>query len=213
MQAQHLLNIEDLQAGDIMLKVKGKSTINKIINVAQALTRLSTEDANIVHAGLLIRDQDQQGFEEFYVVEAQSGGLAKNRLLQDTTKYFVFRANNEDVRNGIATAAKLVSDLQGQNQNVSYSIKGAISSLFKRIQGNHQVANNLLDNIIDGQPAPMYCSQFVMSCLLFVHETFRENGVSPINQNFFNDINKNPAQLIQDLRESPSFNFVGLFQL
>ena len=209
------IEVSQLQNGDIMMKGADGSGTSKLIQVGQKLTH-PFRDASIVHAGLLTLDKDTEGFQEFYVVEAQKEGLKRNKLLTDNASYgyIVFRAKNDKVREGLANAAGLLISQQTANQNIPYSKTGALSSLFKKIAGNDSISDRFLESIIEGESVPLYCSKFVTFSILAVHEQMNQTtSPSPLNTAFFKDINKSPSQLLEDLDTyNNDFECVGYLQ-
>jgi len=195
------IEVTHLQSGDIMMKGADGSKSSSLIKVGQKLTH-PFRDASIVHAGLLILDTDTQGFKEFYVVESQKEGLKRNKLLTDNASYgyIVFRARDPQVQEGLANTASFLISQQKANTNIPYSYTGAISSIFQKQFGNNSLADRFLNTIIEGEPLPLYCSKFVTFSLLAIHEQIQQtNTPSPLNKDFFKDINKSPSHLLEDL--------------
>ncbi len=206
------IEVSQLQSGDIMMKGADDSKTSSLIKVGQKLTH-PFRDATIVHAGLLTLDKDTQGFEEFYVVESQKDGLKRNKLLTDNASYgyIVFRPKNRQVQEGLANTAGFLITQQTTNRNIPYSYTDAISSLFKKHFGNVSLADKFLNSIIEGESIPLYCSKFVTFSLLAVHQQIQLTGTpSPLNNDFFKDINKSPSHLLEDLdRYIDDFRCVG----
>jgi hypothetical protein len=95
----------------------------------------------------------------------------------------------------------------GSAGNLSYTVPGAIGSLFGQGKARTRAAwDNLLDRILEGKRSPFFCSQFVVLVFQFCAEQMGIPASSVFN---YFDPKVNPALLAADLSRNGKFTEAG----
>jgi len=194
------MKCSELLPGDVMLKVNDGSIVGNAISFGQRLRNLP--NSFVVHAGVM--------FDNHYIVEAQRQGIIANdlRVGHDLgCGYYVFRATNRNLAQGAATCAKMMFDVHQFGRNLSYTIPGAVASLFGSGKARTRAEwDELLDRILEGKKSPFFCSQFVVLVYQFCAEQMGMSGSSIFN---YSDPKVNPALLAADLSRNNQFTEAG----
>jgi hypothetical protein len=181
--------------GDLMLKARADGFVNKAIAFGQRVR--GQTNPLIVHAGIM--------FDSHYIIEAQGSGVSGNDIRVQNLHYgyLVFRPHNPQIAAGAATCAKMMFDIHQTQQNLGYTIRGALGSLFGSARGprTRNEFEVLFDRVITGRKHPFFCSQFVVFVYQFVAEQmnlgagalfpYRDPKVSPslLGENLVNNTN------------------------
>ena len=192
---------KDLRPGDLLLKFNSGSATNKIIALGQAARgQLNPE---VVHAGVM--------FNQTYIVEASGGGIhASDMRVQNASfGYLVYRPTNASVAEGAGTCAKIMFDIHKTRGNLTYSIPGAVGSLFPSGAGGPATRDEMdatLDRILEGRTHQFFCSQFVVYVFQFVAE---QNRIPAMSYFAIRDGKVSPSTLASMLQTSGVFREAG----
>ncbi|NOQ64082.1 MAG: hypothetical protein GQ582_06180 [Methyloprofundus sp.] len=192
------LKCNNIQAGDVMLKIYDGSIFSRVISLGQ----MGQVNSKVVHAGLM--------FDSNYIIEAQGSGISANdiRVQNKQVAYIMYRPINSFMAKGAGTCAKMLFDIQHQHGSIKYNLLGTIMTRFGRSgkAKTPQDMDELLDNVLAGKQSRMFCSQFVVYVYQFVAE---QCGISA-NQVFgISDDKASPSALASILQYNPAFQEVG----
>jgi hypothetical protein len=149
-------------------------------------------------------------FDPTYIIESSGPGLVANdiRVQNAAYGYLVFRPKNARMAAGAGTCAKMMFDIHCRNQNMTYSLGGAIMSLFGRDRGSLSRSDfdALFEQIISGSKHQYFCSQFVVYIYQFVAEQLNipARTVFP-----YLDAKVSPSKLAMDLAGNSNFSEAG----
>lgn len=191
----------DLRPGDILLQAaNNNSVVHKVIEAGQSL--IGGANASIIHAGIV--------FDGTYIIESGGNGVAAADLRVSGAKYgfLVFRCHDRDLAQGAADTAKMLFDVHGRGRNLSYSILGAISCIWRRA-GRADSASSFdarMEQLLAGKSHPFFCSQFVT----FVYQFAAEQGGTHAASLFpFSDTRISPSALAASLSRHRLFGEAG----
>ncbi|MGH9574864.1 MAG: hypothetical protein ACRD40_15210 [Candidatus Acidiferrales bacterium] len=190
----------DLRSGDILLEWNAGTAIHQAIRFGQKLMNRGSEE--LIHAGIL--------FDNRYLIESNAHGItASDIYLQDKGySYSVYRPNNPSLAAGAATCAKVFMDIHARTGGMPYSIKGAVSSIFKGpgAAPSRDQMDIAFGQLIKGKNHPFFCSQFVVFAFQFVAE---QNKLAAAKIFPYGDGCVPPSLLGATLKTHPMFREAG----
>lgn len=190
----------DLRTGDILLQVNTGTAVQQAIRLGQKAMGRGNEE--LIHAGIL--------FDNRYLIESAWRGIsAADIYLQDKPySYQVYRPNNPMLAAGAATCAKIFMDIHARTGGMPYSVKGAVSSIFKQpgVAASRDQMDIAFGDLIKGKNHPFFCSQFVVFVFQFVAE---QNKLAAGKMFPFNDGCVPPSILAANLKSHPMFREAG----
>jgi hypothetical protein len=192
------LRCQDLNAGDVMLKIYDGSIFSRVISLGQ----LGLANSKVVHAGVM--------FDSHYIIEAQASGISANdiRVQNKEVAYIVYRATNASMGKGAGTCAKMLFDIHKRHGSMKYNLVGTVGT---RIGGpgapkKPQDMETLLDTVLGGGQSRLFCSQLVVYVYQFVAE---QSGVAASRVFNMSDAKASPSALASILQGNGAFKELG----
>jgi hypothetical protein len=194
------LHHHGLMSGDLLLEAYDSTFTALKISIGQRIA--GQANTKVVHAGVMFDPTD--------IIEAVGAGIAKNNLagVHSRCGYLVFRCRNQEIATSASILAEIMFDAH-QNQGTGpYSVIGAMKTAYGRQRSSPdlQKMEKMLDGLLSGDPQPVFCSMFVVTCFQLAAEA---NGISAAEIFPWAAEKMSPGELAKDLERNYLFEEVG----
>ena len=198
------LFIQDLQSGDILLRVLDVKKERFLVKIVQFFQKITGHYNYLITHASMVSDIP-------YLIESDLPGLVKHSLLESEGLQYgniVYRSTNQELARGAAAAAQLLYDIHMQKRTIGYNYLGSALSLFwlGRKPRSIEDMDVRLSKMLTGSKQKMICSQIIVYAYQWAGEQMRIPTLHIFRKR---DSGVSPAALATMLQNNPWFNEVG----